>query len=91
MDGLLTKQELSLLISPQATPLGRELAFLEMAAAERHAARRRGFAGWVRTLPERVHAWVERRIAAAELNSLSDRELSDIGLSRGDIGRVSRL
>ena len=32
--------------------------------------------------------WSQRRQAAAELNALSDRELADIGITRGDIGHV---
>ena len=37
-----------------------------------------------RALSERVR----RRRAAAELNRLTDRELADIGLTRGEIGNV---
>ncbi len=33
-------------------------------------------------------AWQEREIARAELESLDDRALADIGLSRGDIPGV---
>lgn len=32
--------------------------------------------------------WNERRSTRAALNRLSDRELADIGLSRGDIDRI---
>jgi uncharacterized protein YjiS (DUF1127 family) len=32
--------------------------------------------------------WSRRRRAAAELNALTDRELADIGLTRGEIGHV---
>lgn len=35
-----------------------------------------------------VSEWSQRRRMAAELNALSDRELSDIGLTRGDIGSI---
>jgi uncharacterized protein YjiS (DUF1127 family) len=35
-----------------------------------------------------VSEWSRRRRMAAELNSLSDRELADIGLSRGEIGAL---
>ena len=34
--------------------------------------------------------WSQRRRMAAELNALSDRELADIGLTRGDIGNIVR-
>ncbi len=35
-----------------------------------------------------VSEWSQRRRMAAELNALSDRELADIGLARGDIGNA---
>lgn len=35
-------------------------------------------------------AWAEVRETRNQLNRLTDRELSDIGLSRGDIERVAR-
>lgn len=34
--------------------------------------------------------WAEARETRNQLNRLTDRELSDIGLSRGDIERVAR-
>lgn len=34
--------------------------------------------------------WAEVRETRNQLNRLTDRELSDIGLSRGDIERVAR-
>jgi uncharacterized protein YjiS (DUF1127 family) len=36
------------------------------------------------------HAWNEKRVAMNELEGLSDRELADIGLNRGDVHRVFR-
>ena len=39
---------------------------------------------------EAVSGWSRRRRMAAELKALSDRELADIGLTRGDIGHVIR-
>ncbi len=44
------------------------------------------FARGFRALSE----WSRRRREAAELNALTDRELADIGLTRGEIGRVVR-
>ncbi len=35
-----------------------------------------------------VSEWSRRRRAMAELNALTDRELADIGLTRGEIGHV---
>ncbi len=37
-----------------------------------------------------VAAWNDARITRSELNRLTDRELTDIGLTRGDIERVAR-
>ena len=45
--------------------------------------------------PHGIHAWIEafrgwreKRVAMAELAMMSDRELADIGLNRGDLDRV---
>jgi len=51
----------------------------------------RAFAGIGRTLAtigSVLVAWPQRRATYESLRMLSDRELSDIGLSRGDIARV---
>jgi uncharacterized protein YjiS (DUF1127 family) len=37
---------------------------------------------------EALSEWARRRRAAAELNALTDRELADIGLTRGDIANL---
>ena len=37
-----------------------------------------------------LSGWSQRRRVAAELNALTDRELADIGLTRGDIGGIVR-
>lgn len=37
-----------------------------------------------------LSGWSQRRRMAAELNALTDRELADIGLSRGEIGGIVR-
>jgi uncharacterized protein YjiS (DUF1127 family) len=36
----------------------------------------------------RIRAWLDRQTVLAELNTLSDRELNDIGLSRAELPRV---
>ncbi len=37
-----------------------------------------------------VSEWSQRRRMATELNALTDRELADIGLTRGEIGAIIR-
>ncbi len=37
-----------------------------------------------------VASWRETRVTRRELSRLSDRELDDIGLCRGDIERIAR-
>ena len=52
-----------------------------------HARARRGvFSRVIKALV----AWNDRRATRNALAKLSDRELDDIGLTRGDIGRVVR-
>jgi uncharacterized protein YjiS (DUF1127 family) len=38
----------------------------------------------------RLHRWLRIRETARQLNALSDRELSDIGIARHDIAQVAR-
>jgi len=37
-----------------------------------------------------ISVWHRARITRRELNALADRELNDIGLSRGDIEQLAR-
>lgn len=37
-----------------------------------------------------VSAWNDARVTSKALSNLTDRELSDIGLERGDIADISR-
>jgi uncharacterized protein YjiS (DUF1127 family) len=46
------------------------------------------FARWARGLVARLSAYRERRATLNELAQLSDRDLADIGLSRGNLPRV---
>lgn len=46
--------------------------------------------GFVSRLAATLTHWAEVRETRNQLNRLTDRELSDIGLSRGDIERVAR-
>ena len=43
------------------------------------------FGGFVPNMIAAVAGWAERRTTRNALHALSDRELEDIGLSRGDI------
>ena len=36
-----------------------------------------------------LHAWKRYGVAVNELSHLSDRELADIGITRGDIQRIA--
>ncbi len=44
----------------------------------------------LKTISEKLTAWRRYREAVRELSQLSDRELSDIGIRRGDIEYVVR-
>jgi uncharacterized protein YjiS (DUF1127 family) len=50
--------------------------------------RKRGVRGWLNRLATALTEWNYRRTVAQELSLMTDRELSDIGLTRSDIGRV---
>jgi uncharacterized protein YjiS (DUF1127 family) len=49
-----------------------------------------GFGGVVANFFSMLSAWNDARVTRRELNRLSDRELNDIGLCRGDIERIAR-
>jgi uncharacterized protein YjiS (DUF1127 family) len=44
----------------------------------------------LKTIPEKLAAWRRYRGTVRELSQLSDRDLSDIGVRRGDIETVAR-
>jgi uncharacterized protein YjiS (DUF1127 family) len=44
----------------------------------------------LKTISEKLTAWRRYREAVRELSQLSDRELSDIGIRRGDIEYIVR-
>jgi len=50
--------------------------------------REHGFASWVASRVEAYRTWRSRARAIAELGNMSDRELFDVGLNRGDIDRI---
>ena len=43
-----------------------------------------------KTITEKLSAWRRYREAVRELSQLTDRELSDIGIRRGDIETIVR-
>lgn len=43
------------------------------------------FGGFIQSMIGRLVAWAERRETRRALHALSNRELDDIGLTRGDI------
>ena len=44
--------------------------------------------GWLSRLLSRVAGWQHRRAVIQEMTMMSDHELSDIGLSRAELGRI---
>lgn len=46
--------------------------------------------GVMASILERLTAWNDMRVTRNSLSRLSDHELNDIGLCRGDIERVAR-
>ena len=50
--------------------------------------RKHGFASWIAARVAAFRTWRENARALAELSGMSDRELFDVGLTRGDLHRV---
>src|SRR5271166_1212756 len=50
--------------------------------------RERGFASWIAARVVGFRTWRENARARAELNNMTDRELFDVGLNRGDLERM---
>jgi uncharacterized protein YjiS (DUF1127 family) len=50
--------------------------------------RKHGFASWIASRVAAYRTWRENARTRAELNNMSDRELLDIGLNRGDFERI---
>jgi uncharacterized protein YjiS (DUF1127 family) len=47
-----------------------------------------GFGAWLASCVAAVANWRKQQAALAELEMMTDHELMDIGLTRGDFGRV---
>jgi uncharacterized protein YjiS (DUF1127 family) len=63
-------------------------AYDEDAPASIVTGRKDGNIGWLSHLLSRVVEWQQRRAVIQEMTMMSDHELSDIGLSRADLGRI---
>jgi uncharacterized protein YjiS (DUF1127 family) len=50
--------------------------------------RKHGFASWIAGNVAAYRSWRDNARALAELSGMSDRELFDVGLTRGDLRRV---
>jgi uncharacterized protein YjiS (DUF1127 family) len=50
--------------------------------------RKHGFASWIAARVAAFRTWRENARALAELRGMSDRELLDVGLNRGDCQRI---
>jgi uncharacterized protein YjiS (DUF1127 family) len=44
----------------------------------------------IKTITQKINAWRRYREVVRELSQMTDNELSDIGISRCDIGYVAR-
>jgi uncharacterized protein YjiS (DUF1127 family) len=51
-------------------------------------ARHNGFASWMAARVAAYQNWRANARALTELNNMSDRELFDLGLNRGDVDRI---
>lgn len=89
MDARLTQAESAYLLPLSADPARERAVAQRLAAGEAYEAGllRSAMHGLAR-LGDTLFGWVARARIRAELESLSDRDLADIGLSRGDIERV---
>ncbi len=89
MDTRMTKAEAALLLPFPKTPTADRIEAVRLAAA---AARDAALASWLgrayHRIRDRMADWYQRQLATRELNALSDRELADIGLTRGDLPRI---
>lgn len=96
MDHTITKVEAALLVPSPTTRTAQETENLRLAAARAHeqetlasmlrAARQVGSA--IAALGTAIATWPARRATYQRLAALSDRELADIGLTRGEIANV---
>lgn len=78
----------------QLTFATANLSYIDASAEEPNlrtqpaGAPKRGLFGWIAERYSDFVAWNRVQEQAAELSSMSERDLADIGLNRGDLGRV---
>jgi uncharacterized protein YjiS (DUF1127 family) len=90
MDARLTRAEAAYLLPLPTTPELERARALRLEAAEAsQAALTRAAGRALARLGDALFGWVRRARIRAELASLSDRELADIGLTRGEIDRAT--
>jgi uncharacterized protein YjiS (DUF1127 family) len=96
MDPRITKEETALLMNLSLSRRAErveEIRFAAMRARDEAIGRAIrdavvGFLRAVRSIASFIITYPERRATFEHLNALSDRELADIGLTRGDLARV---
>ncbi len=82
----LTQKQIALLTPSSLTYSDRVVESLDRGVADRQAAKRGK--GWLASLVGHIATFPRRYAVRAELETLSDRELADIGLHRAELGRV---
>ncbi len=96
MDARITKEETALLMSLNLSRHAQQVEEIRLAAIRARdeaigRAIRDAVAGVfraLRSIATFIITYPERRAVFEHLNALSDRELADIGLTRGDLARV---
>lgn len=81
MNAPLSKEQIALLMSDSMTVRSLALPGTDNTVAAPQPT-------FLTRLAAHIGSWMQRRTVMAELSNLSDRELSDIGLHRADLGRV---
>lgn len=88
MNAPLAKEQIALLMSDSLTYWTPIVEGTDGTIAEPQTSWLDGIRAKVAGMMDRLAAVPHRRAVMAELNTLNDRELADIGLQRCDVGRV---
>ena len=84
-----SRAEAAYLLPVTLSPAEERMRALNLAAAEAHqAALGRAFRRAAHLIGGALLGWVRRARVRAELASMTEHELADMGLTRGDIDRV---